>query len=182
MPRSGKTSTVRRAAPTTGRMRAAGVSPELRDRLDQARILRDPRVRALWPRLEPRQQEIVLDPRDATGHRYPLTSREVAELTGLSERQVRYWADRGLIVHWRRGSRRLFEAVGLITAFSIRNASQHELQFYRGLMEEPVEELAAKVGILTSLLAFRLEDVEPSEARALRAPLDELTKTAATRK
>src|SRR5207244_13369767 len=137
----------------------------LQDRLDQARVLRDPRVRALWPRLEPRQQKIVLDPRNATGHRYPLTSGEVAELSGLTERQVRYWADRGLIAHWRKGTRRLFEAVGLITAFSLRNASQHELQFYRGLIEEPVDELAAKVGILSSLLASRPEDGDASEPK-----------------
>lgn len=158
-------------------MRAARGSPEVRDhRLDQARTLRDARVRALWPRLKPRQQEIVLDPNQAVGHRYPLTSGEVAELTRMSERQVRYWADHGLIVHWRKGRRRLFEAVGLITAFSITNASQHELQFYRGVMEEPVEKLAAKLGILTSLLASRLEEVEPGEARALTAPLAELAR------
>src|SRR5438105_3694113 len=126
-------------AATPGGMRAAEVTPELRARLDQSDLLRDPRVRALWPLLELRQQQIVLDPRNATGHRYPLTSGELADLTGLSERQIRYWADRGLITHWRKGSRRHFEAVGLITAFSLRNASQHELQFYRGLMEEPVD-------------------------------------------
>jgi hypothetical protein len=176
MAKDGKTSTPKRAAASRGRMRAADVSPELNDRLDQARALRDPRVRALWPRLGPRQQQIVLDPSRAVGHRYPLTSGEVAELARMSERQVRYWADRGLIPHWRKGRRRLFEAVGLIAAFSITNASQHELQFYRGVIEEPVEKLAAKVGILTSLLASRLEEVEPGEARALTAPLAELTR------
>jgi hypothetical protein len=176
MPKSGETSKVKQAAASRGRMRRAEVSPEVRDRLDQARLLRDPRVRALWPRLESRQQQIVLDPRQATGHRYPLTSGEVAALTGMSKRQVRYWADRGLIVHWRKGNRRLFEAVGSVTAFSIANARQHERQFYRGLLEEPVEELAAKVGILTSLLASRLEDVEPSEAEAVTASFGELTR------
>jgi hypothetical protein len=59
----------------------------------------------------------------------------------------------------------------LIIAFSIRNASQHELQFYRGLMEEPVDELAAKVGVLTSVLASRLEEVEPREAKTVTASL-----------
>jgi hypothetical protein len=171
-----KTSTAKRAAASRGRVRAAQVSPELKDRLDQARILRDPRVRALWPRLESRQQQTVLDPSRAVGHRYPLASGEVAELTRMSERQVRYWADRGLIPHWRKARRRLFEAVGLIAAFSITNASQHELQFYRGVIEEPVEKLAAKVGILTSLLASRLDGVEPNEAKVLTAPLGELSR------
>jgi hypothetical protein len=176
MAKDGKTSTAKRAAASRGRMRAADVSPEFKDRLDQARVLRDPRVRALWPRLESSQQQIVLDPSRAVGHRYPLTSGEVAEVTQMSERQVRYWADRGLIPHRRKGRRRLFEAVGLVAAFSITNASQHELQFYRGVIEEPVEMLAAKVGILTSLLASRLEDVKPSEAKALTAPLGELSR------
>lgn len=176
MAKGGKTSTAKRAVVGRGRMRAAQVSPELKDRLDHARVLRDPRIRALWPRLEARQQGIVLDPSQVVDHRYPLTSGEIANLTRMSKRQVRYWADRGLIPHWRKGRRRLFEAVGLIAAFSITNASQHELQFYRGVMEEPVEKLAAKVGILTTLLASRLEDVEPNEAKALTAPLVELTR------
>lgn len=171
-----KTSTAKRGVGGRPRMRAAQVSPELKDRLDQARVLRDPRVRALWPRLEARQQQTVLDPSKTVGHRYPLTSGKVAELTRMSDRQVRYWADRGLIPHWRKGRRRLFEAVGLIAAFSITNASQHELQFYRGVIEEPVEKLAAKVGILTSLLASRLVGVEPNEAKALTAPLGELAR------
>lgn len=56
------------------------------------------------------------------------------------------------------------------------NASQHELQFYRGLMEDPVVKLAAKVGILTSLLASRIEGIAQSEAEELTAPLGELTR------
>jgi hypothetical protein len=42
-------------------------------------------------------------------------------------------------------------------------------------MEDPVAELAAKVGILTSVLATRLEGIETSEAEELTAPLAELT-------
>jgi hypothetical protein len=159
----------------TAAARAPKASPQLRDRLDQARVLRDPRVRALWPRLKHRQQQMVLDPGRAIGHRYPLTSGELARLTGMSERQVRYWADHRLIPHWRKGKRRLFEAVGLITAFAVTNARQHELQFYRGLIEEPVGELASKVGILASVLASRLDGIEPDRAEQVAAPLGELT-------
>jgi hypothetical protein len=43
-------------------------------------------------------------------------------------------------------------------------------------MEEPVEKLAANVGILTSLLASRLQEVAPSEAKALTAALVDLTR------
>ena len=42
-------------------------------------------------------------------------------------------------------------------------------------MEDPVVKLTAKVGILTSLLASRLEGIETSEAEELTAPLAELT-------
>ncbi len=175
MARGGQTGVVKQAAARGASMRPAEVSPELGERLDQARLLRDPRVRALWPRLKRRQQRVVLDPSAAIGHRYPLSSGELAGLTGLSGRQVRYWADHRLIAHWRKGSRRLFEAAGLIMAFSITNASQNELQFYRGVIDDPVAKLAGKVGILTSLLASRLEGIAPSEAEELTAPLDELT-------
>ncbi len=165
---------MKHSVPRGESMDPGDVSPERWERLDQARVLRDPRVRALWPRLKRRQQQVVLDPSAAVGHRYPLSSGEIAQLTGMSERQVRYWADHGLIAHWRKGSRRLFEAVGLITAFSITNASQHELQFYRGVMEDSVAKLAAKVGVLTSLLGTRLDGIETSEAEELIAPLVEL--------
>jgi hypothetical protein len=43
-------------------------------------------------------------------------------------------------------------------------------------MEDPVAKLTAKVGILSSLLATRLADLETSEAEELTAPLDELTR------
>jgi DNA-binding transcriptional MerR regulator len=160
----------------TAQLRGATPSPELQQRLTQAELLRDARIRSLWPHLEPGQQLLVLDPAGAVGHGYPLTSSELAQLASLTERQVRYWSDNGLIPHWRRVRRRLFEAVGLISAFSIANAKQHELQFYRGLMEEPIDRLPAKLGILANLLNSRLEDAEPEEVRALAPSLEALTR------
>jgi DNA-binding transcriptional MerR regulator len=154
---------------------SAGLSAETQARIDQSRLLRDPRVRALWPRLEPRQQQLVLDPTTAVGHRYPLSSREIAALTGLSQRQVRYWADRDLIAHWRSGNRRHFEAVGLITAFAITNANQHELRFYRSLLEDPIDDLTARVGILASVLASRLQTIERADQDTVTAPLAALS-------
>ena len=41
-------------------------------------------------------------------------------------------------------------------------------------MEDPVAKLAAKVGILTSVLATRLEGIDTSEAEELTAPLADL--------
>jgi DNA-binding transcriptional MerR regulator len=158
------------------RVRGAEASPELMQRLEQSQMLRDPRVRALWSHLEPRQQQIVLEPSHAVGHRFPLTTGEVSQLTGLSERQVRYWADHGLILNWKKGRRRLFESAGLITAFSITSANQHELQFYRGVMEEPIEELTAKLGLLVSVLTHRLEGIDAHEADQITAPIQDLTR------
>jgi hypothetical protein len=160
----------------TAQLRDATPSPELRQRVAQAELLRDRRIRSLWTHLEPRQQQLVLDPAGAVGHGYPLTSSELAQLTSLTERQVRYWSDNGLIPHWRKARRRLFEAVGLISAFSIANAKQHELQFYRGLMEEPIDRLSAKLGILANVLNSRLEDAEPDEVRAVTPSLDALAR------
>jgi excisionase family DNA binding protein len=155
---------------------AAKPSAETRARLAQSELLRDPRIRSLWPQLDPREQEAALSPTKAIGHRYPLTSSEVAALTNLSERQIRYWADNGLIPCWRKGRQRLFEAAGLISAYGLARAKQHELQFYRGLIEESVDDLATKVGLLSSVLASRLEDVEPSKAETVTAPLGALTR------
>jgi hypothetical protein len=95
-------------------------------------------------------------------------------LRALSPKQDR--RSRGRQAWSAKRSRRLFDAVGLITAFSRTNASQHELRFYRGLMEDPVVKLAAKVVVLTSLLASRLAGIKTNEAEGLTAPVDELTR------
>jgi excisionase family DNA binding protein len=157
-------------------IRAARPSAETRARLAQSELLRDPRIRSLWPQLEPSEQETALGPTKAVGHRYPLTTSEVAALTNLSERQVRYWGDNGLIPCWRTGRKRLFEAAGLISAYGLARAKQHELQFYRGLIEEPVDDVATQVGILSSVLASRLEDIEPNEAKTVTASLGALAR------
>jgi hypothetical protein len=43
-------------------------------------------------------------------------------------------------------------------------------------MEDPVVKLAAKVVVLTSLLASRLAGIKTNEAEGLTAPVDELTR------
>ena len=132
-------------------------------------------MRALWPRLSAAQRKVVHDPSPVVGHRYPLTSGDVAKVTGLSKRQVQYWADHGLVPCWRKNNRRLFESVGLIVAFSLTNSKQHELQFYREMLGAPIEWLTAQLGILTSVLETRLHEGDPDEVRALAAALDQLT-------
>jgi DNA-binding transcriptional MerR regulator len=147
-----------------------------RARLEQSKLLRTPQVRALWPHLSKRQQQYIHAPEKTVGHRYPLTSGEVAELTGLSPRQIRYWADHGLVPSWRSGTRRLFESVGLVVAFALTNTRQNELQFYRVMLDEPVDHLQARISLLTSVLLTRLDEAAPEEARVIEDTLSQLTK------
>jgi DNA-binding transcriptional MerR regulator len=170
---TGKKQRVQRKA-AEPQFREAALTPEQEARLAQARLLADPRVRSIWPRLTKAQQNIVHDPSRAVGHRYPLTSSELAELTGLSQKQVQYWADHKLIPRWLKGRRRLFESVGLIVAFSIANSKQNDLQFYRELLEAPIEKVTDKMGILTSVLETRMQNASPAEAKELTAALDDL--------
>ena len=113
-------------------------------------------------------------PDDAVGHRYPLTSGELAELTGLSKRQVQYWADHGLVPSWRKNGRRLFEAAGLIVAFSLVNSKQSERQFYRRILTAPLDEVTAQVSMVSSVLGARLEAASAEEVAALTAVIDAL--------
>jgi MerR family regulatory protein len=154
--------------------RPAVLPPEAMARRTQIAALREHRTRVLWKRLTPKQEQVIHDPSKVLGHRYPLTSGDVAKLTSLSERQIRYWADKGLIPIWRKGSRRMFEAAGLIVAFAIENSTKHEMHFYRSILEEPADSVGAKLSILTSLVAARLEDAEAGDAAAITTPLHEL--------
>ena len=43
-------------------------------------------------------------------------------------------------------------------------------------MEEPIEELTAKLGLLVSVLAHRLEGIDANEADQVTAPLQDLTR------
>lgn len=170
MARSGQTAaTNKKRRPT---VRSAQLSASQIDRFEQSKMLRTPRVRALWPRLTVAQQRLVHAPDREVGHGYPLTSGDLAKLTGLSKRQIQYWADRGLVPSWRKNSRRLFESVGLIVAFSLVNSNQSERQFYRRILTAPIEDLTAQVCMLSSVVAARLEDVDDAEAAALTAVLD----------
>jgi hypothetical protein len=181
MARSGTTQTKKRkkvarrraAAPV---FREAVLTPEQEARLAQSRLLEDSRVRSLWPRLTKAQQNLVHDPSRAVGHRFPLTSTEVGELTGLSQKQVQYWADRKLIPNWRKGQRRMFEPVGLVVGFAVANSKQNDLQFYRELLDAPLDKVAGKMSVLTSVLESRLQNASPAEAKKLSGLIDELAK------
>lgn len=117
---------------------------------------------------------MVHDPRAAVGHRYPLSSTEVAELTGISQKKVQRWADYKLIPCWRKGRQRMFEAVGLLVAFSFANSKQNDLQFYRELADAHVNKLSEKMSLVTCVLETRLEQASPAEAEQIAEMLADL--------
>jgi DNA-binding transcriptional MerR regulator len=156
--------------------REAELSPKHEARLAQGALLDDPRMRALWPRLTKTQQRTIHDPSGAVGHRYPLTTSEVAQLTGLSQKQVQYWADRNLIPCWTKSRRRLFEAVGLVVAFAVANSKQNDLQFYRELLDAPVEKLAGKLSIISCVLETRRQQATRADAKKITEAVDDLAR------
>jgi len=135
-------------------------SPGHLEALRQADYLRRPGVRAIWRRLSGKQQAWVLDPSSHTeiGHRYPLSTREVAVLTGLSDSRVRWWADHNQLPHERTaGGHRTFGIAGLLSAFALSESRQYELQFYREIADAPGEAVSEKIDTLLFVLASRLE-------------------------
>ena len=143
-----RSSTVR--APSPGHLEA----------LRQSDYLSRPGVRAIWRRLSEEQQGWVLDPSSHSeiGHRYPLSTREIATLAGLSESRVRWWADHDQLPHARTaGGHRTFGIAGLLSAFALSGSRQHELQFYRELADASGEVVSEKVDTLLFVLASRLE-------------------------
>ena len=143
-----RSSTVR--APSPGHLEA----------LRQSDYLSRPGVRAIWRRLSEEQQGWVLDPSSHSeiGHRYPLSTREIATLTGLSDSRVRWWADHDQLPHERTaGGHRTFGIAGLLSAFALSGSRQHELQFYRELADASGEVVSEKVDTLLFVLASRLE-------------------------
>ena len=135
-------------------------SPGHVEALRQTEYLRRPGVRAIWKRLSPKQQGCVLDPSSdpAIGHRYPLSTTEVARLTGLSDSRVRWWADHNQLPHARTtGGHRTFGIAGLLSAFALADSRQHELQFYREIADASRETVSEKIETLLFVLESRLE-------------------------
>jgi DNA-binding transcriptional MerR regulator len=90
--------------------------------------------------------------------RYPLSTREIATLTGLSDSRVRWWADHNQLPHERTaGGHRTFGIAGLLSAFALSDSRQHELQYYREIADASGETVSEKVGTLLFVLASRLE-------------------------
>lgn len=100
----------------------------------QGGILGSPLLRSLWAALTEKQRRLVLNPDKKIEGRYPLSTGELSELTGMTKRKVQYWSERKLLPHWldSHGHRR-FEAPGAIVAFALEGSKQHDRQHYAGI-------------------------------------------------
>lgn len=105
------------------------VSVAQRELRDNQLELRSPYLAALYQSLTEDEQRCVEDPGSSPkgkGAEYPLTVGDIARIAGASERQVRKWADDGLLPCYREGSQRRFYSAALIRAFAIGRASAQE--------------------------------------------------------
>jgi MerR HTH family regulatory protein len=149
--------------------------------LRQDQILRSPFVRTLWDGLLDGQQALVLNPDQELGKRYPLTTGELSDLTGMSKRQVQYWSERRLLPHWldRRGHRR-FEAAGVIVAFALSDSKQHDRQHYADVAADgqPLAAMRRAVSVVGLSALSSNEKLDPDELqrteRTLRLLADAL--------
>lgn len=83
-------------------------------------------LQALFESLSDDQRRFVRDPSlRLKGSEYPLSVGELSSLTGASERQLRSWADEGLIPAFREGSDRRFYSAALIRAFVLSGAPNY---------------------------------------------------------
>ncbi|MGH2904972.1 MAG: MerR family transcriptional regulator [Solirubrobacteraceae bacterium] len=142
------------------------VSSRRQEGARQDRFLRSPLVRGLWRSLDQDAQALVLNPDAELGKRYPLSTVELARLTGLSRRQVQHWSDRRLLPHWtdERGYR-VFESPAAIIAFALRDRKQHERQFYAdiGAHEQPLIAVRDAINIVGMRTLDLAENADPDE-------------------
>lgn len=145
-----------------------------RELQENQRELQSPYLAALYESLSKEQRHLVEDPgssENAKGARYPLTVGSLSRITGATERQVRKWADDGLLPSFREGNQRRFYSAALIRAFAINEVSGPE---------KAVLSMAAhgQAGHLFQLIAATVGRAAPrfpkAEARQLTSLAQEL--------
>jgi hypothetical protein len=103
------------------------VSLAQRELARNQRELRSPYLSVLFDSLTLAQQHAVQDPRGTgvTDVGYPLSAPQLARLAEASERQVRSWADEGLLPVYRESGERRFYSAAAIRAFALARAPGH---------------------------------------------------------
>src|SRR5262249_1905342 len=103
------------------------VSVEQAEFIENQRELRTPYLATLFESLSSKEQRLVQSP-PLAGEKvgdYPLSVGGLSHLTGASERQVRKWADDGVLPSHREGRDRRFYSAAAIRAFALVRAPQH---------------------------------------------------------
>jgi excisionase family DNA binding protein len=129
------------------------------DEEDVARAMEE----GVYAELSSKQREWVAQPGShpqlPDAIRYPLTLGQVHILTGASERQLRHWADEGLIPAHRAGTHRRFYSAAVARALLLAQMPPQQVAFLTALRHggEPSRRLAVLVG---SVIASAAESAE----------------------
>jgi hypothetical protein len=133
-------------------------SPLLSGFLSNTADLRDAGIAGFLDELTEEQRRLIADPVShpllAAGH-YPLTTGELATLCGGSLRQVRYWADAGLIPSYRVDNERRFYSAAAVKAMVLAAADRHEVSALAAIARggEQGERLLRLVGATIASIA-----------------------------
>lgn len=103
--------------------------------------------------------------RSLKGQHYPLTTGEVATLCQATERQIRHWADSGLIPSYRIDGQRRFFSAGLIRAMVLAKAGNFEVSTLAAIARggKRGERLLRLIGSMVASLAEH-RSAEPAAA------------------
>lgn len=141
-------------------------------------MLRSPIVRALWDTLEEGQQRAVLEVDTVLGARakYPLSSGELARLTGIERHTIRRWR----LPHTRNErNHREYGAAAVVMAFAYKGTKQNSREYFKDLMVSatPLHELRRSIALAThSVFAGEAPpQVDESVARELEELSREMT-------
>jgi DNA-binding transcriptional MerR regulator len=110
--------------------------PAARRARQRSEMLRSAVVRSLWETLEPDQQRAVLEVDSVLGEgqRYPLTSGQLARLTGIEQNTIRRWR----LPHTRdeRGHRE-YGAAAVVLAFAFKGTKQNSREYFKDITTSP---------------------------------------------
>ena len=130
-----------------------GVSIEQRELLENQRELRSVYLSTVFDSLTERERELVRDPGSLSEYRdfaYPLSVGQMSALTQTTDRQIRRWADDGLLPSFRAGNERRFYSAALIRAFALSHAPHYTKALTaaaaRGEVGQPLQLIAATIG------------------------------------
>lgn len=132
-----------------------------------------PSASPFWELLSPEEQQIVLDPSTAGVSDYPLSMRELTQLTGATDDQVRFWSDNGLIkAHRTGGGQRRFYSEALLRSFFCARLRKQEIAVLMDILNDPSPGMFALFSTLLDQKAVIEPEAELSDA--FRASADGL--------